>query len=147
MDQEVAHTLAELERKLAQLERELTSIGRRATPPAASPPASGGPDAGAAPPGPGSEATEMPPEAFHRGASPTPWTPPAPSVLVDEAVEQRFSMEVRETPYGEIPAARDERRSIDLADLVRFRDRMQRTMNELIDEYSRLLSLRPPPGA
>jgi hypothetical protein len=68
-------------------------------------------------------------------------------VLVDEAVEQRFSMEAQETVFGEIPATKDERRSIELEDLVRFKEQMQVTLQGLIDEYSRLLSLRPPTDA
>jgi hypothetical protein len=111
VDQEVANTLAALERKLGELELELTSIGRRDAQPQPQP------------------------------------QPQAPGVLVDEAAEQRYSMEARETVYGEIPATRDERQSIDLADLVRFRERMQHTLQELIDEYSRLLSLKPPTDA
>lgn len=70
-----------------------------------------------------------------------------PSIIVDEAVEQRYSMAARETIYGEIPATRDSHDSIDLAELVRFRDTMRRTLDGLIEEYSRLLSLRPPSDA
>lgn len=33
------------------------------------------------------------------------------------------------------------RRSVDVADLIRFRDKLVRTVDELIDEYNRLLSL------
>lgn len=65
-------------------------------------------------------------------------------MLVDEAVDQRFSMEAQETVYGEIPATKDERQSIELADLVRFKERMQSTLQGLIDEYSGLLSIEPP---
>jgi hypothetical protein len=70
--------------------------------------------------------------------------PRPPTALVDEAIEQRFSMEARETVYGEIPASKDERRTIDLAELVAFKETMQRALQGLIDEYSRLLSLEPP---
>ncbi len=52
-------------------------------------------------------------------------------------------MEAQETAFGEIPATRDEHETIDLAELVRFRDRLQHTLGELIDEYNRLLSLGP----
>jgi hypothetical protein len=142
VDHEVAQTLAALERKLAELERELTSIGRSSDSGSSGVRAgdvhSGDARSGEAgfPPvhstGPGS----------HTAASPGP--APASGVLVDEAVEQRFSMEVRETPYGEIPAAKEQRQAIDLADLVRFKEKMQSTLQGLIDEYSRLLSLEPP---
>lgn len=116
MDQEVAQTLAALERKLAELERELTAIGRDNAPPATTTPA----------------------------ITPASDIMPSSGMLVDEAVEQRFSMEARETVYGEIPATKDRRQSIDLADLVRFKEEMQSTLQGLIDEYSRLLSLQPP---
>jgi hypothetical protein len=76
-----------------------------------------------------------------------PHPPGAPGVLVDEAVQQRFSMEARETVYGEIPATKDERQAIDLGELVSFKETMQRTLQDLIDRYSRLLSLKPPPDA
>jgi hypothetical protein len=49
------------------------------------------------------------------------------------------------------PAAVEESQSVDLPELVRFRDKLARTMDELIEEYSRLLpvdpSSRPRPGA
>jgi hypothetical protein len=129
VDQEVAQTLAALERKLGDLERELNAIGGRETAAAsAAPPHSGGSGA----PGSSGERVER---------------PIPPTVLVDEAVEQRFSMEARETVYGEIPATKDERQTIDLAELVRFRDTMRRTLDGLVEEYSRLLSLQPPSDA
>jgi hypothetical protein len=69
-------------------------------------------------------------------------TPPVgvPPVAVERP---RYSMETQETAFGEIPASRDERETIDLAELVRFRDKMQQTLQSLIEEYSRLLSLGP----
>jgi hypothetical protein len=39
----------------------------------------------------------------------------------------------------------EESRAVDLAELVRFRDKLARTMDELIDEYSRLLPAEPLP--
>jgi len=67
---------------------------------------------------------------------------------VDEAVEQgperRYSMDAQETAFGEIPATRDEHDTIDVAELVRFKQTMQDTLQGLIGEYSRLLSLRAP---
>lgn len=130
MDQEVAKTLVELELKLRELERELMSIGRRAVEPSPPPP----------PP-------TAPPE-FQR-AAPVPMPPPGP--LVDEAVEQqaerRYSLDTQETAFGEIPATKDERETIELGELVRFKEEMQQTLQGLIDEYGRLLSLRPRSGA
>jgi hypothetical protein len=122
VDPQVAQTLAALERKLADLERELGAISGR-----------------------GDGASPEQPQQFSRwSAQPAEMPPRPPAVLVDEAVEQRFSMEARETVYGEIPATKDERRAIDLAELVRFKETMQRTLQGLIDEYTRLLSLKPP---
>jgi hypothetical protein len=137
VDQEIAKTLAELELKLRELERELVSVGRRATEPPQAPPP-----------------RPTPPIHSHTQSPPPPpiapnWppSPSAPDRLVDEAVEhepeRRYSMEAQETAFGEIPATRDERETIELAELVRFREEMQRTLQGLIDEYSRLLSLRP----
>ncbi|HEX3392470.1 MAG TPA: hypothetical protein VHS55_07890 [Solirubrobacteraceae bacterium] len=131
MDREVARTLGELELKLRELERELTSIGRRATEPPPRAP--------------------LPPQ--HPAAPPQHTSPPAPPAagrLVDEALERqperRYSMEAQETAFGEIPATKDQRDTIDLAELVRFKQTMQETLQGLIGEYSRLLALRPPSG-
>jgi hypothetical protein len=131
MDREVARTLGELELKLRELERELTSIGRRASDPPPRAP--------------------LPPQQ-HSSPPPPPVQPamPAPGRIVDEALEfqseRRYSMEAQETAFGEIPATKDERKTIDLAELVRFKHTMQETLEGLIGEYSRLLSLRPPSG-
>jgi hypothetical protein len=135
VDQEVAKTLGELELKLRELERELTSIGQRQTQvgePLAPPPG-----------GPPIPVTGRPPAPPIGSPHPPPAGEPT-GRLVDEAVEQRFSMEARETVYGEIPATKDRHEAIDLAELVRFKETMQRTLQDLIDQYSRLLSLKPP---
>jgi hypothetical protein len=139
VDHEVAKTLAELELKLRELERELTSIGRRsAEPPPVPPPA---PPFRPTPP-----VHPQPPPP----STPPPPMPPAATSgrIVDEAVERqperRYSMEAQETAFGEIPATRDEHDTIDLTELVRFKQTMQDTLQGLIGEYSRLLSLRPP---
>ena len=137
MDHEVAQTLAALERKLAELERELGKVnqdglGSRED---SSPGLAAAPtdlsDARSASPGPVGE----------------PRQAPASGILIDEAVERRYSMEARETVFGEIPATKDERQSIELAELVRFKAKMQATLQGLIDEYSELLSLKPPTDA
>jgi hypothetical protein len=44
-------------------------------------------------------------------------------------------------PYAATPT---ERQSVDIADLVEFKEKMQRTLDGLIAEYSRLLSPKPP---
>jgi hypothetical protein len=125
MDREVARTLGELESKLRELERELTSIGRRATEPTPRAP--------------------LPPMQHT-----APPTVPGSGRLVDEALERqperRYSMEAQETAFGEIPATKAESETIDLAELVRFKQTMQETLDGLIGEYSRLLSLRAPSG-
>jgi len=155
VDQEVAKTLGELELKLRELERELTSIGRQTQvgePPAPPP---GGPPIGTpsapligTPPTPPTGSPMTPPIAEPppppAGPPPTPAAGEPTGRLVDEAIEQRFSMEARETVYGEIPATKDRHEAIDLAELVRFKETMQRTLQDLIDQYSRLLSLKPP---
>jgi hypothetical protein len=127
MDREVARTLGELELKLRELERELTSIGRRASDPPPRAP--------------------LPPQQPVAPLQPSPAPTTPPGRLVDEALERqperRYSMETQETAFGEIPATKDERETIDLAELIRFRDTMQRTLAGLIEEYSRLLSLKP----
>jgi hypothetical protein len=132
MDREVARTLGELELKLRELERELTSIGRRASDP---------PPRAPLPP-------QHPVAPMQPSAAPT--APATPGRLVDEALERqperRYSMEAQETAFGEIPATRDERETIDLAELVRFKQTMQETLEGLIGQYSRLLSLRTPSG-
>ena len=48
-----------------------------------------------------------------------------------------------QAPDPRRPAAVEENQSVDLAELVRFRDKLAQTMDELIDEYSRLLSATP----
>ena len=45
------------------------------------------------------------------------------------------------------PAAAEESHSLDLAELMRFREKLASTMDALIDEYSRLLSVEPPSHA
>ena len=131
MDREVARTLGELELKLRELERELTSIGRRSSDPPPRAPL---------------------PQKQHSSPPPPPAQLATPTAgrIVDEALElqpeRRYSMEAQETAFGEIPATKDKREAIDLAELVRFKHTMQETLEGLIGEYSRLLSLRPPSG-
>jgi hypothetical protein len=78
------------------------------------------------PPAPAPSYTQAP------DASQTQWPPaPAPS----------HTQPVPHHPYAATPT---ERQSIDVADLVEFREKMRRTLDELIAEYSRLLSPKPP---
>lgn len=131
MDQEVAQTLAALERKLSELERELGRVNQD--------------DIGSQGSSPGLAAAPEPMGAVDASRASGPV--PTAGVLIDEAVERRYSMDARETVFGEIPATKDERQSIDLADLVLFKAKMQATLQGLIDEYSELLSLKPPTDA
>ncbi|HEY8304331.1 MAG TPA: hypothetical protein VIG42_07060 [Solirubrobacteraceae bacterium] len=86
-----------------------------APPPQPPPTTAPGPHSPASPPG------VYPPSAprgVHSPSSSPGWSPP---------------------PDPRRPAAVEESRSVDLAELVRFRDKLARTMDDLIDEYSRLL--------
>jgi 2-aminoadipate transaminase len=99
VDQEVAKTLGELERKLLELERTLTSIGQAD-----------------APSGEGATAAIAPRPRGRSG-----------SRLVDEAVE----LEDRVRPTQAQPPSATE--------LLRFRDRLERTARELTNDYDELL--------
>lgn len=223
MDQEVAKTLSELELKLQELERELTSLGRRDAPLKQHDQSRA--QAGA----PGmliDEAVErqrrQESDAQERTAEeaiadgdgfggPAVWGGEEVPSQADATVEHDWSVEVRETAYGEIPIpptrapgpsqaqwppapalppepapapasapphvplpphlsappqmhsashsppppaaplahhpyapTPSERESIDVAELVQFKEKLQRTLDELIAEYSRLLSPKPP---
>lgn len=82
----------------------------------------------------------------------------------DFAIERDWSVGVRETAFGEIPPhagevlRRDAQpgagvgmsgpsaplgKTVEVAALEAFRDKLSRTMDELIEEYNELLSLRP----
>jgi hypothetical protein len=143
VDRDVTHTLAALERKLAELERELTRLSGGGTDPGETAALYSRAIRGAGQADIRTSSGFATSEPSSRTASP-PVGPPGAGVLIDEAVERRYSMEAQETVFGEIPATRDERESIELDDLVRFREKMQSTLQGLIDEYSRLLSIRPP---
>jgi hypothetical protein len=121
---DVTSTLADLERKLRELERELTSIGRRDAPPDVAPAPSSSP-------------------ASTQGTT---------GRLVDEALE------TPEPPSAPPPRSREPLQPTDeqlagLAELRRFRDRLERFARELAEEYDALLSrvmtglfsVSPPP--
>jgi hypothetical protein len=188
VDQEVAKTLNELELKLQELERELTSIGRRdghpqpkapgtlideaverdwtveiretaygeiPTPPS---PPSTPPSPAPPPPGPEPAPTPQPPPSSPPGPPP-PVTPPEPGPPATPPASpppglfpsSRTDTHPPSFPPGPPPPdprrsdAVEESRAVDLAELVRFRDKLARTMDELIDEYSRLLPAEPLP--
>ncbi len=113
MDQEVSKTLGELERKLQELERTLTSIDRDTQSPAA---------ATTAPPAP--EPTRLIDEAL----APTPHFARAPQPPT------------RQAPHPTAPPVRPpEPRTPSADQLLRFRDRLERTASELTREYDELL--------
>jgi hypothetical protein len=136
---DVTGTLAELERKLRELERELTSIGRRRAPDdtasAASdaPPGEGVPALGGAASAVGDAARAPGDEAPTRNE-------PAPGAalsqpggrLVDEAVEPAPAETLERVRPSETQLA-------SLAELRRFRDRLERFARELAAEYDALL--------
>ncbi len=220
MDQEVAKTLGELELKLQELERELTSLGHRDTPRHRD----NLPHEQANAPGrlideavehergqeqerreeherrQESDAQELTAEeAVGDGfGGPAVWGGEEVPAQAGGTVERDWTVEVRETAYGEIPipppqapeasqapwppapasqhlpphvpaspqahssphvpgpapaspvahhpyaTTPTERQPVDVADLVEFKEKMQRTLDALIDEYSRLLSPKPP---
>jgi hypothetical protein len=101
------------------------------------------------PPSPGPEPTPtpQPPAPTPPGPAPPttpPGTPPPPPPGLHHPSSQP-GVYPPSLPSGppppdpRRPAAVEESRAVDLAELVRFRDKLARTMDELIDEYSRLL--------
>jgi hypothetical protein len=134
VDTEVARTLAELERKLGDLERALSGAPRQEP--------SGGlaggarlvderleglgsasaPQAPGPPPAPSSPPAAGPPPA----QAPTP-PPPAPTPGPATA-SPSFSQHSDE--------------SIELAELARYRDRLEQTMRDLLTDYERVIRLR-----
>jgi DNA-binding transcriptional MocR family regulator len=123
VDRDVAKTLGELERKLSELERSLTAIGRGEEP---------GDDAFNAP------ANPEPPAA---GRSPI-------GRLVDEAVERdeatragipAAAIDASTRAGGARAATPNYSQPPSTAELLRFRDRLERTARELTHDYDELL--------
>jgi 2-aminoadipate transaminase len=142
VDQDVAQTLGELERKLLELERTLTAIGHEEEPGAAT-----GPPPGT--PGPATwtrlvDETIEPSETTPAKTPPPPaspplWAPPAPTPVRPPGPAQphRLMAEPRaaKTPtpapgYPRPPSA---------GELLQFRDRLERTARELTHDYDELL--------
>jgi hypothetical protein len=137
---EVTGTLADLERKLGELQRELASIGRRETPapaptpaPATTPAPAPTPPPQATPPPLRSEPLPRPTPApaLEPPTSPATAFSPPRGRLVDEAVEQPAEPFERVRPSDAQLAS--------LAELRRFRDRLERFARELAVEYDALL--------
>jgi DNA-binding transcriptional MocR family regulator len=173
VDQEIANTLGELERKLRELERVLSGIGHSAGAGDAPSPVSVAPPAAAAAPA----VAPAPPPAATAASQTAPPAPglahrPGESRVVDEAVERLGSASYRPpdasppaSPYpgtgsssGSVtdtpgvesgqataPAPQGRRppppaeRSPSAAELLRFRDRLERTARELTHDYDELL--------
>ncbi|HEY3758937.1 MAG TPA: hypothetical protein VGL37_04200 [Solirubrobacteraceae bacterium] len=146
---DVTGTLADLERKLRELERELSSIGRRralddaapGTQAAAPSPQPATPPQQATPPlSPPAPAAPRPTGAGASGAgASSPAQPPAATAaprlsgrLVDEAIEPQDASTGERTRPSEAQLA-------SLAELRRFRDRLERFAKELATEYDELL--------
>jgi DNA-binding transcriptional MocR family regulator len=168
VDEDIAKTLSELERKLRELEHVLSSIGggaeahagdSRAAPPRAySPPAQQAPQAAAHASGEGrliDEALERPqpaprsfelPTAPDAPAAPRPNAPaPTPTPPI-EALEQATPTTGLREDTRTAQQVRSVRRPPPLADrtpaaaeLLRFRDRLERTAHELTHDYDELL--------
>jgi 2-aminoadipate transaminase len=164
VDADVAKTLGELERKLLELERTLSTIGRgeEPAPPGDEPrPAVGEPrppiDEPAPPPGAGELRNEsrLVDESVERESTPRSSapehvpqssTPAAPSAA--QRAQGRFEGASATAPPLQPPSA---------ADLLRFRERLERTARELTHDYDQLLgrlsfpampsASGPPPGA
>ncbi len=160
MDQEIANTLGELERKLRELERVLSGLGHgerdgdarqaSATTPSLHAPSSVTPAAG--------PSSDTPYPTPPTPVSPSPSTPPlGEGRVVDEAIEhpgqgapspvaQRAPGGASTQQQGPVsplqqgrrpPRAQD--RSPSAAELLRFRDRLERTARELTHDYDELL--------
>jgi DNA-binding transcriptional MocR family regulator len=138
MDQEVARTLGELERKLAELERTLGEMGADGAPPAASLPATPAPSSHAPPLAP------PPAQARRTGPPGSGW-----SRIVDETIERTQPPAAVQPPdvspaRAPQPPARAPQRPFSpsppsAAELLRFRDRLERTARELTHDYDELL--------
>ena len=125
MDREIASTLGELERKLHELERTLMDIGSRSQP--------GGDGA----PGRRTVAEgRLVDEAIE------PREPAAPAPTASLSTQRARALQGAASGYGQPPSA---------AELLRFRERLERTARELTHDYDELLGrLRatesPPAG-
>jgi hypothetical protein len=172
VDQEVAKTLGELELKLQQLEYELTAIGHHDTPAAQSRSQAPGRlvdeaveatlseqaladgDGFGGPPVFGGE--EVPSQAGATverdwtveaketayGEIPTPPAPPTPGPPIPPPAPA--PPPPPQTPPTPTPQPEPTPRPIDRAELVRFKLKLERTMGDLLDEYNKLLSPKPP---
>jgi 2-aminoadipate transaminase len=166
VDQEIANTLGELERKLRELERVLSGIGRGAGEGDAAAPAPAAPPAAHAPPPSGfatpqtappvgslshrpgesrvvDEAVEHPGSADYQSPATAPPTSPYPGAgrsptPISDAPGSASAQVTTSAPQGRRPPPAAER-SPSAAELLRFRDRLERTARELTHDYDELL--------
>ena len=142
MDQDVAQTLGELERKLLELERTLTAIGHEEEPGTAIGPSPGA----AAPP----TWTRLVDETIERSQTTPAQAPPAPSGPPLRAPQTAAPAPptVRAQPPRLMPEPRAAKtptpapgypRPPSTAELLQFRDRLERTARELTHDYDELL--------
>jgi 2-aminoadipate transaminase len=150
VDQDVAQTLGELERKLLELERTLTAIGSDEEPAG---------EAGPRPEPPrqpswtrlvdekiergGRALSDGPPPAADRASAPAqPMQAPAPPTQTRRAQPPRLMPEPRsaQTPAPAVQTpAPGYPRPPSTAELLQFRDRLERTARELTHDYDELL--------
>jgi hypothetical protein len=135
---DVTGTLADLERKLRELERELSSIGRRRSVDDAAPGAQSAPSSPQAPTSPRtfgatSDTPAQSSPAPTTAAAQPQFSPPPSGRLVDEAIELQGDAAPERVRPSEAQLA-------SLAELRRFRDRLERFARELASEYDALLS-------
>jgi 2-aminoadipate transaminase len=139
MDPQVARTLGELERKLLELERTLKTVAGAEEPQAPAPATSGAPAAAPAPSGPGSsrivdETVERAQPASQRAPVPRAHSPtPVPSRRSAPAPRSHSPAPAAAPQPGQAP------QRATAAELLRFRERLERTARELTDDYDELL--------
>ena len=149
MEREIATTLGELERKLVELERALSAIGEREQATSAWEPSSGGRLV--------DEAVEAPPRG-DGPAAPVPPAPPPSAPPPDAGYRGGYGggsvTAARREPAGAAsvpgPGTRREPagdRAPSAAELLRFRERLERTARELTEEYDALLGRLREPAA
>jgi 2-aminoadipate transaminase len=154
MDQEVARTLGELERKLLELERTLNAIGGGGQPapaaPTPSPQASpqgaqSEPPRAGSPPTPWSRIVDETVEPSAAPAQPprgAPWPPPAPSPAPPASSPAPPASNPPPPSAPRAPRPPQAPRSPlppSPAELLRFRDRLERAARELTHDYDELL--------
>jgi hypothetical protein len=139
---DISSTLSDLERKLKDLEQELAGVGAEPGCEAGAPASAATPLVAAPAPDVVAPAPRAPAyESLHDVVIPAP--SPAPVPLGDPAAGQLVA-DARQSPS----AVHDQ-----LGDLVRFREQLERSTRELMDEYTRLLDALqvpappPPPSA